>query len=81
MNIRIDVEVTPEEMRRLVGLPDVQEFNKQVMDKMLERLTAGADGYDPMGFFQSSIMSNADFAKRWMDTFNIFGGKSGSSSS
>lgn len=81
MNIKIDVEVTPEEMRRLVGLPDVQEFNKQVMDKMLERLTSGAEGYDPMGFFQSSIMNNADFAKRWMDTFNIFSGKSGSSSS
>ena len=80
MNIKIDVEVTPEEMRRLVGLGVVQEFNKQVMDKMLERLTSGAEGYDPMGFFQSSIMNNADFAKRWMDTFNIFSGKSGSSS-
>ena len=81
MNIKIDVDMTPEEMRRLVGLPDVQEFNKQVMDKMLEKLTLGAEGYDPMSFFQSSIMGNTDFTKRWMDALNIFGTKTSSSSS
>ncbi|TXH68980.1 MAG: hypothetical protein E6Q83_11725 [Thiothrix sp.] len=81
MNIKIDVEMTPEEMRRLVGLPDVQEFNKQVMDKMLEKLTLGADGFDPMSLFQSSIMTNSDFTKRWMDALNIFGSKTSSSSS
>ena len=81
MNVKIDVDVTPEEIRRLVGLPDVQEFNKQVMDKMLEKLTAGADGFDPMRFFQSSVLSNADMAKRWMDTFNIFATKSSSDNS
>ena len=80
MNIKINVDVTPEEMRRLVGLPDVQEFNKQVMDKMLERLTLGAEGYDPMGFFQSSIMNNSDLTKRWLDAFNIFSKSSSSTS-
>ena len=79
MNFKIDVDVTPEEIRRLVGLPDVQEFNKQVMDKMLERLTAGADGFDPMRFFQSSILSNADMAKRWMDSLNFFSTSNSSS--
>lgn len=80
MNIKIDVDMTPEEMRRLVGLPDVQEFNKQVMDKMLEKLTIGAEGYDPMSLFQSSIMNNSDFTKRWMDALNIFASKGSSSS-
>ncbi|MFI0399475.1 MAG: DUF6489 family protein [Thiolinea sp.] len=78
MNIKFDVDMTPEEMRRLVGLPDVQEFNKQVMDKMLEKLTLGAEGYDPMSLFQSSIMNNSDFTKHWMGAFNIFN-KGGSS--
>lgn len=80
MNIKIDVDMTPEEMRRLVGLPDVQEFNKQVMDKMLEKMLGGAEGYDPMSLFQSSIMNNGEFTKRWMDALNIFGSKSSSSS-
>lgn len=78
MNIKINVEMTPEEMRRLVGLPDVQEFNKQVMDKMLEKMTLGAEGYDPMSFFQASIVNNSDFTKRWMDAFNIFNKSSSS---
>lgn len=78
MNIKIDVDLTPEEMRRLMGLPDVQEFNRQVMDKMLEKMTSGAEGYDPLGFFQSSIMSNADFAKKWMDSLKMFSTKGSS---
>ncbi len=78
MNIKIDVNLTPEEMRRLMGLPDVQEFNRQVMDKMLEKMTSGAEGYDPLGFFQSSIMSNADFAKKWMDSLKMFSTKGSS---
>lgn len=66
MNIKFDVDISPEELRRLMGLPDVQEFNKQVMNDMMEKLKAGADGYDPMSIFQSSIGSNMDFAKQWM---------------
>ena len=75
MNIKVDVDLTPEEMRRLMGLPDVQEFNKQVMDSMLEKLTAGAEGYDPMGIFQASVMNNSEFAKKWMDAVNLFSNK------
>ncbi|WP_020393520.1 DUF6489 family protein [Thiolinea disciformis] len=72
MNIKVDIDMTPEEVRRLVGLPDVQEFNQQVMTKMMEKLTAGAEGFDPMNLFQASIMNNTEFAKKWMDAFNLF---------
>ncbi len=79
MNIKMDVEMTPEEMRRLIGLPDVQEFNQAVMKQMLEKMTSGAEGYDPLSFFQSSIGTNTDFAKKWMESLSMFGAKSGKS--
>jgi len=52
VKISVDVDLTPEEMRRLVGLPDVQTFNDNLMAKLQERMEAGVEGYDPMTLFQ-----------------------------
>jgi len=41
MNIKIDVDMTPEGMRRLMGLPDVQEFSREVMAQMLKKIQEG----------------------------------------
>ncbi len=52
MNFKIDVEMTPEELRKVLGLPDVESFQNDMMDKIQERMNAGADGYDPLTLFQ-----------------------------
>lgn len=78
MNIRFDIEITPEELRRLMGLPDVQAFNEKVMNDMMEKLKAGTDGYDPMSIFQSSVMNNTDMLKQWAGMLSGFGGGSAS---
>ena len=74
MNITVNVEMTPEELRRVMGLPDVQEFNREVMAQMLKKMQEGAAGFDPMTFFQPSVVGNADVFKHWMETFSKFGG-------
>ena len=66
MKIKFDVELSPEELRRVMGLPDVQAFNEQVMAEMMEKLKSGAEGFDPASIFQSSVANNVDFAKQWM---------------
>jgi hypothetical protein len=76
MNIQVNVEMTPEEMRRLMGLPDVQEFNREVMAQMLKKMQEGAEGFDPMAFFKPGVVGNTDVFKHWMDMFSKFGGKS-----
>ena len=52
MKVTIDVDMTPEEMRKLLGLPDVDAFQRQLMDDIRERMMEGADGYDPLKLFQ-----------------------------
>ena len=37
MKINVEVDITPEELRRFIGLPDVQGFQQQIM----ENYTAG----------------------------------------
>ncbi|WP_299196907.1 DUF6489 family protein [uncultured Amphritea sp.] len=57
MNFKIDVEMTPEELRKVLGLPDVESFQKEMMNKIQERMDAGVDGYDPLTLFQPYMAS------------------------
>jgi len=66
VKISVDVDLTPEEMRRLVGLPDVQAFNENLMAKLQERMEAGVEGYDPMSLFQPYLRGS----QAGMELFN-----------
>lgn len=70
MNVRIDIDMTPEELRRLMGLPDVQPFHDELMEKLREQLRAGAEGYDPLALFQPYMNS----AVNSMEMFQRFVG-------
>jgi hypothetical protein len=69
MNIRIDIDVTPEEMRKLMGLPDVEAFNRELLEQVRERMLAGAEGYDPLSLFQpylNTSMAGMDALRKMM---------------
>jgi hypothetical protein len=55
MNFKIDIDITPEEMRKLLGLPDVEAFQQQMLDDIRKRMTEGVEGYDPLKLFQPYI--------------------------
>ena len=52
MHIKIDMDITAEEMRRLMGLPDLEPFQQELLDDIRQRIKAGVDGYDPMQLFE-----------------------------
>ena len=55
MNVKVDIDITPDEMRKLLGLPDVEAFQQQLLDDIRQRMTEGAEGYDPVKLFQPYI--------------------------
>jgi hypothetical protein len=55
MKITVDFDITPAEMRKLVGLPDVEAFQQQLMDDIRTRMMAGVEGYDPLKLFQPYV--------------------------
>ena len=75
MKISIDIDCTPEEARRFMGLPDVEQANRLYMDNItraikdatsLEQLQGLAGQLAPMGqmglkMFQSLMESGAAF--------------------
>jgi hypothetical protein len=84
MKISFDVEVTPEEMRKLLGLPDVEAFQRQLMDDIRERMVAGTEGYDPIKLFQPYVtgtMASWDmFQKMLTNATSMSSGTTGTSS-
>lgn len=69
MNVRIDIDITPEEMRKLFGLPDVEAFQRQILDDIRQRMAEGAEGYDPLKLFQpylSGTLASWDMFQKMM---------------
>jgi len=52
MNVKIDIDISPEELRRFLGLPDVEPIQREMMDKLRKRMLEGVDGYDPVKLLQ-----------------------------
>ncbi len=47
MKISIDIDCTPEEARRFLGLPDVQPMQDAIVKEVQDRLTANIASMDP----------------------------------
>lgn len=60
MKITVEIEITPEEMRELLGWPNIKEFQQELMDKIHDQMQAGADGYDPASLMQPFISQSFD---------------------
>ncbi|MBV1786538.1 hypothetical protein KQ940_00535 [Marinobacterium sp. D7] len=48
MKFTINIDMTPEELRRALGLPDVAALQDEMISRIREQMDAGAEGYDPL---------------------------------
>lgn len=60
MKINVEFDLTPDEFRQALGLPDVEAFQKNLLDNIQRQMESGVDGYDPMSlmrpFLQQPMM-------------------------
>lgn len=52
MKINISIDLSPEEFRKLMGWPDVQGLQEEMLKKFQEQMAAGVEGYDPLSLMQ-----------------------------
>lgn len=57
MKVNVTLDMTPEECRRLLGLPDAQQFQQEIFSQVMEKMKAGEEGYDAMSLYQP-LMEN-----------------------
>lgn len=48
MKFTINIDMTPEELRKALGLPDVAALQDEMVNRIREQMDAGAEGYDPL---------------------------------
>lgn len=58
MKISIDVEMTPEELRKVMGLPDLAPLQQEMINQIREQMEAGTEGYDPLTLFKPYLPGN-----------------------
>ncbi|RVU32927.1 MULTISPECIES: DUF6489 family protein [Neptunomonas] len=82
MNFRIDVDMTPEELRKVLGLPDVAALQDEMIKQIRDQMEAGVEGYDPLTlmkpYISSSVGSMETFQKMLMTMMSGYGGSTGS---
>lgn len=62
MKIHVDMEMTPEEARKLMGLPDLSKMQEEVMKEMQKRMKAALDTTDPEAMLKAWMpMGGAGF--------------------
>jgi len=52
MKINVTFDMTPDEFRQVLGLPDVQTLQQEIFNQMVEKMQAGEEGYDPLSLYQ-----------------------------
>ncbi|SFU63268.1 hypothetical protein [Halomonas korlensis] len=52
MKINVEFDLTPDEFRQSLGLPDVEAFQKDLMDRIQKQMESGVEGYDPMSLMR-----------------------------
>lgn len=58
MKFHIDVEMSPAEMRKLMGLPDLEALQQRMLDDIQTRMEQGVEGYDPMELMQPYLKTS-----------------------
>ncbi len=87
MKVNIEMDMTPEEARAFMGLPDIRPMQNKMMEEMQGRMKAAFDANDPEGMMKAwmplmySVGGGADafqkFQKLLWDSAAMMGQKAG----
>jgi hypothetical protein len=55
MKVSLEFDIAPREIRQILGLPDVEQLQRDVVEAIRERMVAGVEGFDPLSLLRSSL--------------------------
>jgi hypothetical protein len=69
MKLTVDMDVTPEEMRRLLGLPDLQPLHADMLEKLQAQLNENMDPAKLLENYMTNSFSSMDAFQRMMANY------------
>lgn len=81
MKIRFDIDCTPEEARRFLGLPDVSQVHADAMERVRKRVNEALDNSDTEELLRTWLPVGMENWKQLQETFwkQFMGGGTGRS--
>jgi hypothetical protein len=61
MKVTVEIDATPQEMRVLMGLPDIEPMQREMMDKIRDKTFAAIDANDPAALMKYFIPTADQF--------------------
>jgi hypothetical protein len=55
VKVKLEFDISAKEVRQVIGLPDVEQLQKEVVDAIREKMVAGVEGFDPLSLMRSFI--------------------------
>ena len=55
MKVKLEFDISAKEVRQVIGLPDVEQLQREVIEAIRERMVAGVEGFDPLSLMRSFI--------------------------
>jgi hypothetical protein len=74
MKVTVEVDCTPEEARRFLGLPDVVPIQQAIMEKLEQRMQSAIDATTPEALLKAWMMAPDQMQQAFTKLFSIFGG-------
>jgi Family of unknown function (DUF6489) len=79
MKVTVEVDCTPEETRRFLGLPDVAPIQQAIMEQLQQRMQSAIDATTPEALMQAWMqawmpMAPDQMQKAFAKLFGPFGG-------
>jgi hypothetical protein len=65
MKIHVEVDCTPDEARRFLGLPEVATMQERVMDTLERRMMEGIDAIDPKQLVEQWLPPGMRGIEQW----------------
>ena len=53
MKVKLEFDISAKEIRQVIGLPDVEQLQREVIDAIREKMVAGVEGFDPLSLMRS----------------------------
>ncbi len=69
MKVNVEIDCTPLEARQFFGLPDVQQMQIAVLDKLQQQMMANIEKVSPEALMQSWFTFDPKLAERFQDLF------------
>lgn len=72
MKINIEIDCTPDEARRFLGLPDISSIQATILSRMEKRLMEAAETLDPDAMMRNWLSAFPQSPERLQDLFRSF---------